>query len=93
MKRITRQEIIVAGQMRRLLFQSVALAVFLLCNTAGAKEALLQLAQTIPLTGIEGRIDHLAFDPIHSRLFVCALGNNTVEVLDLIAIPVNSSRA
>jgi DNA-binding beta-propeller fold protein YncE len=43
----------------------------------------LQLQQTIPLPGVEGRIDHFAFDAGGDRLFVCALGNNTVEVLDL----------
>lgn len=43
----------------------------------------LTLEQTIALTGIEGRLDHFAFDPAGERLFVCALGNNTVEVLDL----------
>lgn len=43
----------------------------------------LKLEQTIPLPGVEGRIDHLAFDPAGERLFVCALGSNTVEVLDL----------
>ncbi len=43
----------------------------------------LKLKQTIPLPGIEGRIDHFTFDPAGERLFVCALGNNTVEVLDL----------
>jgi DNA-binding beta-propeller fold protein YncE len=36
----------------------------------------------IPLPGVQGRIDHFAFDP-HNRLFVSALGNNTVEILDL----------
>ena len=35
------------------------------------------------MSGVEGRIDHFAFDPTGERLFVCALGNNTVEVLDL----------
>ncbi|HTH18612.1 MAG TPA: hypothetical protein VL912_00930, partial [Candidatus Udaeobacter sp.] len=35
------------------------------------------------MSGVEGRIDHFAFDPTGARLFVCALGNNTVEVLDL----------
>ena len=35
------------------------------------------------VAGVEGRIDHFAFDPAGERLFVCALGNNTVEVLDL----------
>ena len=48
-----------------------------------AQNAPLKLAQTIPLAGIEGRIDHFAFDPLGQRLFVCALGNNTVEVIDL----------
>jgi len=43
----------------------------------------LKLEQTIPLSGVEGRIDHFTFDPAGERLFVCALGNNTVEVLDL----------
>ena len=43
----------------------------------------LRLGQTIPLTGVEGRIDHLAVDLPRRRLFVCALGNNTVEVIDL----------
>src|SRR5439155_7068416 len=46
-------------------------------------EAALQLRQTIPLPGVEGRIDHLAIDTAGERLFVCALGNNTVEVIDL----------
>ncbi|MEY2490738.1 MAG: hypothetical protein QOC70_2680 [Verrucomicrobiota bacterium] len=43
----------------------------------------LQLKQTIPLTGVEGRIDHFDIDVAGERLFVCALGNNTVEVIDL----------
>jgi DNA-binding beta-propeller fold protein YncE len=43
----------------------------------------LKLRQTISLSGVEGRIDHFAFDPDGERLFVCALGNNSVEVLDL----------
>ncbi len=43
----------------------------------------LKLIQTIPLQGVEGRIDHLSVDIKGQRLFVAALGNNTVEVLDL----------
>jgi DNA-binding beta-propeller fold protein YncE len=43
----------------------------------------LQVRQTIPLPGVEGRIDHFAFDASSERLFVCALGNNSVEVIDL----------
>ena len=50
---------------------------------ARAEEGTFQLKQTIPLPGVEGRIDHFDFDAVGERLFVCALGNNTVEVIDL----------
>jgi DNA-binding beta-propeller fold protein YncE len=43
----------------------------------------LRLVQTIPLPNVEGRIDHLGVDIQGERLFVSALGNNTLEVLDL----------
>ena len=43
----------------------------------------LRMVQTIPLPNVEGRIDHLAVDLKGQRLFIAALGNNTVEVLDL----------
>ena len=43
----------------------------------------LALVGTIVLPGVEGRIDHLAVDTAAQRLYVAALGNNTVEVLDL----------
>ncbi len=43
----------------------------------------LVLERTIPLPGVKGRIDHLALDPVHERLFVAALGNGSVEVVDL----------
>src|SRR4051812_4848298 len=37
---------------------------------------------SIALPGVEGRFDHFAFDQKGGRLFVAALGNNTVEVID-----------
>ena len=43
--------------------------------------ALRQVA-AVSLAGVKGRIDHLAFDATRQRLFVAALGNDTVEVLD-----------
>jgi DNA-binding beta-propeller fold protein YncE len=43
----------------------------------------LKLVRTIALPGVEGRIDHLAVDLAGQRLFVAALGNNTLEVVDL----------
>jgi len=52
---------------------------------AGAFQAAepLRQVQTIPLPGVEGRIDHMSVDVQTQRLFVAALGNNTLEVLDL----------
>lgn len=42
----------------------------------------LKFVRAIELPGVEGRIDHLAYDPSTDRLYVAALGNNTVEVID-----------
>ncbi len=68
--------------------QLIALALALVLNAAAADAqnvsgAPLHLAQTIPLPGVEGRIDHCAVDLAGGRLFLCALGNNTLEVIDL----------
>jgi YVTN family beta-propeller protein len=62
---------------------SLFLLAALSCQVARAQpsEPLRQIA-TIALPNVEGRIDHLAFDPENRRLFVAALGNDTVEVLD-----------
>ena len=46
-------------------------------------EPLLQEVERIELPGVKGRIDHMVIDIIGKRLFVAALGNNTVEVIDL----------
>jgi DNA-binding beta-propeller fold protein YncE len=70
--------------MNSLLLRSAVLVACCSCIMAvHAEEKPLKLQQTIPLPGVEGRIDHFALDPWGERLFVCALGNNTVEVLDL----------
>src|SRR6266404_499604 len=61
----------------------VALVFCYTLATVRAQTAPLQLKQTIALPGVEGRIDHFALDAAGERLFVCALGNNTVEILDL----------
>ena len=43
----------------------------------------LRQVQIFPLPNVEGRIDHMGVDLQGRRLFVSALGNNTLEVLDL----------
>lgn len=64
-----------------LLFLILSCATF--AHSQGAQP--LQLQQTVPLPGVKGRIDHLSTDVKGKRLFVAALGNATVEVVDLIA--------
>jgi DNA-binding beta-propeller fold protein YncE len=64
-------------------YLAAALCYIGVAATAGQSAGPLKLKQTIALPGVEGRIDHLAFDGAGERLFICALGNNTVEVLDL----------
>ena len=51
---------------------------------ANKPSAPLVLERTIPLTGVRGRIDHLAIDLQHRRLFVAELGNGSVEAIDLV---------
>ena len=50
-----------------------------------AQEASLKLIHTVPLNGVQGRFDHFAIDAKGQRLFVAALGNNSLEVIDLAA--------
>jgi YVTN family beta-propeller protein len=60
------------------------LACFINCNAQkefGNKYLTLQ--KVIKLPGVRGRIDHLAADAAHQIIYVAALGNNTVEVIDL----------
>ena len=42
----------------------------------------LELVSTIALPGVKGRIDHLSVDVNGHRIFVAALGNDTVEIID-----------
>src|SRR5438552_15868472 len=60
-----------------------AAAIVLISFQGAAGQAPLALVGTIGLPRVEGRIDHLAADTALQRLYVAALGNNTVEVLEL----------
>ena len=52
-------------------------------TTSGTNQATLSLIQTIQIQNVAGRIDHLDVDVQGKRLFVAALGNNSVFVVDL----------
>ncbi|MEA2539913.1 MAG: hypothetical protein QOH35_1279 [Acidobacteriaceae bacterium] len=58
-------------------FASVAI------QTSAQEKQTLRLVQTIPLPGVKGRLDHMAVDLEKQRLFVAAVTNNTLEVVDL----------
>jgi DNA-binding beta-propeller fold protein YncE len=51
-------------------------------GVSGEGQAALVLTRSIEMPRVEGRIDHLTIDLSQQRLFVAALGNDTVEVID-----------
>lgn len=62
------------------------LLVLSLCSAPGpsrARDAEPVLKRSIPLPGVRGRIDHVAYDPVTRRLFVAALENGSLEVIDV----------
>src|SRR4051794_13068666 len=65
------------------------LILFVLCSVAAGvrdeEPAAVKLSGTIPLPGIKGRFDDFAIDEKGRRLFVAALGNDSIEVVDVAA--------
>jgi hypothetical protein len=52
-------------------------------QTFAQEKQALRLVQTIPLPGVKGRLDHMGVDLEKKRLFVAAVTNNSLEVVDL----------
>jgi hypothetical protein len=50
---------------------------------SGQEPSVLSLKSHIPLPNVNGRIDHLSVDVNGQRLFVAAVDNHTLEVIDL----------
>lgn len=63
----------------------IPILMFLLAATTGYTQETspLHLVQTTGLPDVHGRIDHFDVDLAGNRLFMSALGNDTVEVFDL----------
>jgi hypothetical protein len=61
------------------------IATLLLLNSfaVGQESPALALKTRIPLLNVDGRMDHFGVDIKGQRLFVSALGNHTVEVIDI----------
>jgi YVTN family beta-propeller protein len=72
--------------MNKVLISTLLLLVVSFSNILFAQSGpseLLKLEATIPMADVQGRIDHLSIDLKGQRLFVAALGNNSLEVIDL----------
>lgn len=62
----------------------IAAAMLTATDLASAAEPKsLKLVQTIDLKGEPGRLDHMAIDKEHGRLFVANLSNNSLDIVDL----------
>jgi hypothetical protein len=61
---------------------TLLLAVLSAVSSMGQDVRPLLLEKEIPLLGVEGRIDHFSVDVPGQRLFIAALENGSVEVLD-----------
>jgi hypothetical protein len=70
----------------------VLIAGFATATSAQETQAL-RLVRTIPLHGVTGRLDHMGVDLEKKRLFVAAVANNTLEVVDLAGAKVIKSLA
>ena len=70
--------------MRNCMVAALLWGLFLSCGIAAAQEApALTPKNPIPLTKVEGRMDHLGVDVMGQRLFATAFDNHTLEVIDL----------
>jgi len=57
------------------------LAVFACQALAADRDVAMELAATIEVRGVKGRIDHFALDPATRHVFIAALDNGSVEVI------------
>jgi hypothetical protein len=54
-------------------------------SSAKEESSPLILTAQLPLPGVHGRFDHFSFDPAEpGRIFISALGNNSVEVINTV---------
>jgi DNA-binding beta-propeller fold protein YncE len=71
---------------------AITIGCLLWAGASGASSQPIERIATIDLPGVKGRIDHLAADVAKHRVFVAALGNDTVEVVDTTTSKVRTIR-
>jgi DNA-binding beta-propeller fold protein YncE len=69
--------------MKKIFLCAAAVALFVCAGASAQGTQALKLVQTIPMSNVKGRIDHMDVDVIGKRLFVSGLENGSVEVVDL----------
>src|SRR4051812_33009098 len=67
----------------KLMMAVVVACAFLFCARADDVVNAFKLIGAVPLPRVSGRFDHFAIDAEGQRLFVAALGNNTLEVISV----------
>jgi len=65
---------------------ATSFAFCLAVGAAAAQAASLEQVGSVEMDGVHGRIDHFAYDASQQRLFMAALGNDTVEAIDVAAL-------
>ena len=85
----SRRKLVLTGTVAILIFATVIsfVAFSSLRNKEGASGAMcsLRLLQSVQLKGLSGRLDHMAVDTKANRLFLAALANNSLIVVDLVS--------
>src|SRR5271154_80901 len=65
------------------MIRAATIFVFLAGSALAQDTSGLVFKTRIPLANVDGRMDHFSVDVKGQRLFASALGNNTVEVIDV----------
>lgn len=69
--------------MKHFLLLSGILFILFGCSTFPQNSSILKKERTIDLPNVEGRIDHMSIDLKSERLFIAALANGSIEVVNL----------
>src|SRR5215470_16863401 len=62
---------------------ALVFSMLVVADTRAIGKEVLSLEAHVPLPSVKGRIDHFGVDVTGQRLFVAAVENHTVEVVDL----------